>query len=170
MPYLSGNCHVPVKRLRLLSKPLFLPYVLQDFQEWRDPKSNRGHHDFQLGLVRFRVFLRVSPSAYLSLIRTSYDAPCFTLLLPATVKLLSIRTPASSLPPLPLWIRSTGQLLGQPLKNPAGLEKGAGPRSSILGQDRSPSLLVAPLDRDFLPPQLPPSSPRCELGLLPSAL
>jgi hypothetical protein len=53
-------------------------YTVQtDDEPKRD--SNRGHHDFQLGLVRFQVFPRDSPSAYLSLIPTSYVAQCFRL-------------------------------------------------------------------------------------------
>src|SRR5215207_8591060 len=35
-------------------------------REWRDPDSNRGHHDFQLCGCRLRSLLTVPQSAYLS--------------------------------------------------------------------------------------------------------
>ena len=164
---LSSSCRHKALRT-FFTPPLTDLFYLQitTKEKWRDPESNRGRHYFQLGLICWWRFLVVSETAYLSL--NTY----LTLLVVSRCcsGLLSIQTPASSLPPLPLWVWSMGQLLGQPLKNSTGLEKGAGPRSGTPGQDRSPSLLVALLDRDSLPPQLPPSSPRCELGLLQSAL
>ena len=36
---------------------------LQDFLEWRDPDSNRGHHDFLLGKTRSPLFLSAQESA-----------------------------------------------------------------------------------------------------------
>jgi hypothetical protein len=33
-----------------MSRPSVISCYLQDFKKWRDPDSNRGHHDFQLGL------------------------------------------------------------------------------------------------------------------------
>ena len=43
-------CHEALRRYR---GPLFSVY-LQDFYKWRDPDSNRGHHDFQSYSEAFR--------------------------------------------------------------------------------------------------------------------
>jgi hypothetical protein len=39
---------------------------LQDFKKWRDPDSNRGHHDFQLGKARSPLFLTAQKSAWIT--------------------------------------------------------------------------------------------------------
>jgi len=31
------------------TEALSFSWYLQDFLKWRDPDSNRGHHDFQIG-------------------------------------------------------------------------------------------------------------------------
>jgi hypothetical protein len=40
--------------------------LLQDFKKWRDPDSNRGHHDFQLGKARSPLFLTAQKSAWIT--------------------------------------------------------------------------------------------------------
>jgi hypothetical protein len=45
---------------------------LQVISEWRDPDSNRGHHDFQLCGLRLRLLLVALQSAFLSQI-TQYE-------------------------------------------------------------------------------------------------
>jgi hypothetical protein len=43
-----GYSPVAVKELRPQNRGLRFFCVLQDFLQWRDPDSNRGHHDFQI--------------------------------------------------------------------------------------------------------------------------
>ena len=46
---------------------LTFTFYLQNarFSKWRDPDSNRAHHDFQLGLVGSWTFLDVTQTAYI---------------------------------------------------------------------------------------------------------
>jgi len=61
--------------------PYLFPY-LQDFLKWRDPDSNRGHHDFQLGKARSLLFLTAQKSAWLigsCIIHEHHCSPLFKL-------------------------------------------------------------------------------------------
>src|SRR5215218_5243376 len=44
-------CRVAANAPGFISGDFMFFSVLQDFSEWRDPDSNRGHHDFQSGLT-----------------------------------------------------------------------------------------------------------------------
>jgi len=46
-------CPPAAKRPRRLTGVSQFSSVLQDFLEWRDPDSNRGHHAFQSYKTRF---------------------------------------------------------------------------------------------------------------------
>jgi hypothetical protein len=52
---------------------------LQDFSKWRDPDSNRGHHDFQLGKVRSLLFLTAQKSAWIRGSRITHAHHCSPL-------------------------------------------------------------------------------------------
>ena len=45
---LLGGVKVVSKGPGWRSGPFYFFCVLQDFNEWRDSDSNRGHHDFQI--------------------------------------------------------------------------------------------------------------------------
>ena len=51
---LLGGVKVVSKGPGWSSGPIYFICVLQDFLKWRDPDSNRGHHDFQTFTEAFR--------------------------------------------------------------------------------------------------------------------
>src|SRR5215212_9003159 len=61
---LTHRCHIAAKGHGIHSKAFAFSSYLQRFIEWRDPDSNRGHHDFPLCGLRLRLLLVALQSAF----------------------------------------------------------------------------------------------------------
>jgi hypothetical protein len=83
-------CPTVATRPRKCRRGLSFLAVLQDFKKWRDPDSNRGHHDFQLGKAHPLWFTGVRKSAQqISRICNMASRACLPLFAWVVVKLSS---------------------------------------------------------------------------------